>query len=33
VVGRVEGGRCLLDLRCVPEADDGQIAEAIRRCT
>jgi L-seryl-tRNA(Ser) seleniumtransferase len=33
VVGRVEGGRCLLDLRCVPEADDGQVAEAIRQCT
>lgn len=33
VVGRVEGGRCLLDLRCIPEADDGQIAEVVRRCT
>ena len=24
VVGRVERGRCLLDLRCVPEADDAR---------
>jgi L-seryl-tRNA(Ser) seleniumtransferase len=30
VVGRVEHGRCLLDLRCVPEADDGALADAVR---
>jgi L-seryl-tRNA(Ser) seleniumtransferase len=30
VVGRVEHGRCLLDLRCVPEADDGARADAVR---
>jgi L-seryl-tRNA(Ser) seleniumtransferase len=33
VVGRIEHDRCLLDLRCVPEHDDGRVAEAIRRCT
>jgi L-seryl-tRNA(Ser) seleniumtransferase len=31
VVGRVEGGRLLLDLRCVPPADDETLADAIRR--
>jgi len=30
VVGRVERGRCLLDLRCVPEADDQRLAVAVR---
>ncbi|HEX8497494.1 MAG TPA: L-seryl-tRNA(Sec) selenium transferase [Actinomycetales bacterium] len=29
VVGRVERGRCLLDLRSVPPADDGLLAEAV----
>lgn len=33
VVGRIERDRCLLDLRCVPDADDDRVAEAIRRCT
>jgi len=32
VVGRVERGRCLLDLRCVPEADDGALAAAVLAC-
>ncbi|WP_240661368.1 MULTISPECIES: L-seryl-tRNA(Sec) selenium transferase [unclassified Streptomyces] len=30
VVGRLEDGRCLLDLRAVPEADDERLAEAVR---
>jgi L-seryl-tRNA(Ser) seleniumtransferase len=29
VVGRVERGRCLLDLRCVPAQDDQLIVRAI----
>ena len=29
VVGRVERGRCLLDLRCVPQADDRLVQQAI----
>ncbi|MFJ4582682.1 L-seryl-tRNA(Sec) selenium transferase [Streptomyces echinatus] len=30
VVGRLEAGRCLLDLRAVPEEDDVRLAEAVR---
>ena len=30
VVGRVERGRCLLDLRCVPADQDGRVADAVR---
>ncbi|MGW4025435.1 L-seryl-tRNA(Sec) selenium transferase, partial [Streptomyces sp. NPDC005009] len=30
VVGRLEAGRCLLDLRAVPEPDDEHLAEAVR---
>jgi L-seryl-tRNA(Ser) seleniumtransferase len=30
VVGRVERGRLLLDLRCVPPEQDGQVHEAVR---
>ncbi|MFE9610735.1 L-seryl-tRNA(Sec) selenium transferase [Streptomyces sp. NPDC006012] len=30
VVGRLEAGRCLLDLRAVPPADDERLAEAVR---
>ncbi|PZH14572.1 L-seryl-tRNA(Sec) selenium transferase [Streptomyces sp. NTH33] len=30
VVGRLEGGRCLLDLRAVPEEDDERLAGAVR---
>ncbi|MCT2582212.1 L-seryl-tRNA(Sec) selenium transferase [Actinophytocola gossypii] len=33
VVGRVERGRCLLDLRTVPPEDDGRLLEAVARCT
>jgi len=37
VVGRVEGGRLLLDLRAVPEERDADVASAVlsasRRCT
>ncbi|MBC7372981.1 MAG: L-seryl-tRNA(Sec) selenium transferase [Frankiales bacterium] len=29
VVGRLERGACLLDLRCVPEADDDRVASAV----
>jgi L-seryl-tRNA(Ser) seleniumtransferase len=29
VLGRVERGRCLLDLRAVPEADDARLARAV----
>ena len=29
VVGRLERGACLLDLRCVPEADDAQLVAAV----
>ena len=30
VVGRIERGRCLIDIRCVPPTDDGRLAGAIR---
>ncbi|MET9774020.1 L-seryl-tRNA(Sec) selenium transferase [Streptomyces sp. NPDC006367] len=30
VVGRLERGRCLLDLRAVPPEDDGRLAQAVR---
>ncbi|MEV5876452.1 L-seryl-tRNA(Sec) selenium transferase [Streptomyces sp. NPDC052101] len=30
VVGRLESGRCLLDLRAVPGQDDERLAEAVR---
>jgi len=29
VVGRIEGGRLLLDLRAVAPADDGRLAAAV----
>ncbi len=29
VIGRVENDRCLLDLRCVPEADDVPVRDAV----
>ena len=32
VVGRLEGGRCLLDLRCVPASDDGALVRAVLAC-
>ena len=32
VVGRLEGGRCLLDLRCVLPSDDGALVEAVLAC-
>jgi L-seryl-tRNA(Ser) seleniumtransferase len=32
VLGRVEGGRLLLDLRCVPAERDGDLIEAVRQC-
>ena len=31
VVTRVHEGRCLVDLRCVPEDRDGDLADAIGR--
>jgi L-seryl-tRNA(Ser) seleniumtransferase len=33
VVGRVERGRCLLDLRCVDARDDDAIVAAVLACT
>ncbi|EHK88615.1 selenocysteine synthase [Saccharomonospora azurea SZMC 14600] len=33
VVGRVEQGRCLLDLRALAPESDGRVLEAVRRCT
>lgn len=33
VVGRVEGGRCLLDLRTVAPEDDELLAAAVRACS
>ncbi|UNK46965.1 L-seryl-tRNA(Sec) selenium transferase [Arthrobacter sulfonylureivorans] len=30
VLPRVHGGACLIDLRCVPEADDERLAAAVR---
>lgn len=31
VVARVHQGRCLVDLRCIPEADDDRVVEAVNR--
>lgn len=31
VVARVHQGRCLVDLRCVPETDDDRVVEAVNR--
>ncbi|MBI5340623.1 MAG: L-seryl-tRNA(Sec) selenium transferase [Mycolicibacterium rufum] len=33
VVGRIEDGRCLLDLRTVAPEDDAALLEAVRACT
>jgi L-seryl-tRNA(Ser) seleniumtransferase len=33
VVGRLEAGRCLLDLRTVAGADDELVVQAVRACT
>ena len=33
VVGRLEGGRCLLDLRTVPAEDDELLEAAVRACS
>ncbi|WNG88559.1 L-seryl-tRNA(Sec) selenium transferase [Mycobacterium sp. ITM-2016-00317] len=33
VVGRLENGRCLLDLRTVAPADDQRLLEAVRACS
>ncbi len=33
VVGRIEAGRCLLDLRAVPAEDDERLAAAVRAVT
>jgi L-seryl-tRNA(Ser) seleniumtransferase len=32
VVGRLESGRCLLDLRCVPPSDDNALVQAVLAC-
>ncbi len=31
VVGRLERGRCLLDLRCIPPADDERVRRAVEQ--
>lgn len=31
IVGVTNDGACLLDLRCIPESDDGYVAEAVGR--
>ncbi|MCV6971198.1 L-seryl-tRNA(Sec) selenium transferase, partial [Mycobacterium bohemicum] len=33
VVGRLESGRCLLDLRTVAPEDDALLAAAVRACS
>jgi L-seryl-tRNA(Ser) seleniumtransferase len=33
VLGRLEGGRCLLDLRAIHPEQDATLAAAIRACT
>ncbi|TFV54104.1 L-seryl-tRNA(Sec) selenium transferase, partial [Mycobacterium sp. PS03-16] len=33
VVGRLDGGRCVLDLRTVPADDDATLLEAVRACS
>ena len=32
VVARLEGGRCLLDLRCVPASEDDALIGAVLAC-
>jgi L-seryl-tRNA(Ser) seleniumtransferase len=32
IVARLEGGRCLLDLRCVPPSEDNALIEAVLAC-
>lgn len=32
VVGRLENGRCLLDVRTVAPDDDPRLSEAVRTC-
>jgi L-seryl-tRNA(Ser) seleniumtransferase len=32
VVARLEGGHCLIDLRCVPASDDDVIVDAVLAC-
>jgi L-seryl-tRNA(Ser) seleniumtransferase len=32
VVARLDGGRCLLDLRCVPPSDDDALIAAVLAC-
>ena len=33
VIARVERGRCLLDLRCIPATEDAALAAAVAACT
>jgi L-seryl-tRNA(Ser) seleniumtransferase len=33
VVARIEAGRCLLDLRCIPAADDERLRDAVLACS
>jgi L-seryl-tRNA(Ser) seleniumtransferase len=32
VVARLDGGRCLLDLRCIPPSDDDALVQAVLAC-
>jgi L-seryl-tRNA(Ser) seleniumtransferase len=32
VVGRLESGRCLLDLRCIPPSCDEALVQAVLAC-
>jgi L-seryl-tRNA(Ser) seleniumtransferase len=32
VVARLDGGRCVLDLRCIPAADDDALVQAVLAC-
>jgi L-seryl-tRNA(Ser) seleniumtransferase len=32
VVARLDGGRCLLDLRCIPPSDDDAVVQAVLAC-
>jgi L-seryl-tRNA(Ser) seleniumtransferase len=32
VIARVESGRCLIDVRCIPESDDDRLRDAVVAC-
>ena len=33
IVARIEGGECLLDLRCIPADRDAEVVAAVRACS